>query len=44
VKIGKLQLAGTSVSAPLVSGSIALLLSKYNMTNDILFKTLKESS
>ncbi len=44
VKIGKLQLAGTSISAPLVSGSIALLLSKYNTTNDILFKTLKESS
>ncbi len=44
VKIGKLQLAGTSISTPLVSGSIALLLSKYNMTYDILFKTLKESS
>lgn len=44
VKIGKLQLAGTSISAPLVSGSIALLLSKYNMTYDILIKTLKESS
>jgi len=44
VKIGKLQLAGTSISVPLVSGSIALLLSEYNMTYDILFKTLKESS
>ena len=44
VKIGKLQLAGTSISAPLVSGSIALLLSKYNITHEILFETLKESS
>lgn len=44
MKIRKLQLAGTSISVPLVSGSIALLLSEYNMTYDILFKTLKESS
>lgn len=36
--------AGTSISTPLVSGSIALLLSKYNMTYDVLVKTLKESS
>jgi hypothetical protein len=35
---------GTSISSPFISGSITLLLSKYNMTHAKLFKTLKESS
>ncbi len=44
IKIGRLQLSGTSVSAPLVSGSIALLASKHNLSYDKLFKCLKETA
>jgi len=44
IQIGRLQLSGTSVSAPLVSGSIALLLSKYNIAYGKLFSYLKETA
>ncbi len=41
IQIGRLQILGTSISAPLVSGSIALLISKHNMNYGKLFKSLK---
>lgn len=44
IQIGRLQLSGTSVSAPLVSGSIALLIPKNNMNYEKLFESLKETA
>lgn len=41
IQIGRLQMLGTSISAPLVSGSIALLISKHNINYEKLFKSLK---
>ncbi|MDO9097202.1 MAG: S8 family serine peptidase [Candidatus Methanoperedens sp.] len=44
IQIGRLQISGTSISAPLASGSIALLISKHSMNYENLFKSLKETA
>jgi subtilisin family serine protease len=44
MQIGRLKLSGTSISVPLVSGSIALLASNYNLSYEKLFKCLKETA